>query len=146
MAYLIVMLAPNEACDKGALYPHISSFSAQKIPPLCLGERRNEEPSQVLLAHGKALESPICFFADDSLLFCRANLQKIRTIIEILTIYEDTSRQSINFRKSALTFSPSIGVDLRESIQIKLGLVMVLAHDKYLGLPASMSRNKHATF
>ena len=44
-------------------------------------------------------------FADDSLLFCRANKQEVKAVIEILKLYASASRQCINLEKSSVYFS-----------------------------------------
>lgn len=48
------------------------------------------------------------FFADDSLLFLRANPQACHTLREIFSTYENASGQVINFEKSAIAFSPGV--------------------------------------
>lgn len=46
----------------------------------------------------------IYFFADDSLLFCRAKLNDIKSIQEILGKYEKALGQKINLDKTTLFF------------------------------------------
>lgn len=43
-------------------------------------------------------------FADDSLLFCKAENEQIVCIQEILAKYEEASRQEINLAKSSIFF------------------------------------------
>lgn len=45
------------------------------------------------------------FFADDSFLFCKANLNEARVIRDILESYCQMSRQLVNYRKSAVYFN-----------------------------------------
>ena len=45
------------------------------------------------------------FFADDSLLFCKASRQECQKLIEILELYEVASGQKINADKSLVFFS-----------------------------------------
>ena len=47
------------------------------------------------------------FFADDSLLFCRATTHDCQKVLEILSNYERVSRQKLNREKTALFFSKS---------------------------------------
>lgn len=47
----------------------------------------------------------ILFFADDSLIFFKANKQSCNFIKESLNDYEKTSGQLINYDKSSITFS-----------------------------------------
>ena len=44
-------------------------------------------------------------FADESLLFCRANLEEVQAISDILQTYAVASGQYINFDKSSVFFS-----------------------------------------
>ena len=45
------------------------------------------------------------FFADNSLLFCRANVQECHKLIEILELYDAASSQKVNAEKSSIFFS-----------------------------------------
>jgi hypothetical protein len=45
------------------------------------------------------------FFADDSLLFCRAKIEECRHLQEILSLYEAASGQQLNKEKTTLFFS-----------------------------------------
>ncbi len=47
------------------------------------------------------------FFVDDSVLFCRPNMQKCNAILEILRKYEKASRQQVNQDKTIIFFSAS---------------------------------------
>jgi hypothetical protein len=46
------------------------------------------------------------FFADDSILFCRAKATEATHLMAALTSYQRASGQQINFNKSEMTFSP----------------------------------------
>ena len=47
------------------------------------------------------------FFADDSLLFCKANPQECGNVLKILAVYEEVSGKKINKVKTSLFFSKS---------------------------------------
>ena len=83
------------------------------------------------------------FFADDSLLFCRANSQKASSIMEILKQYEEASGQQINQEKTQLFFSPNTDPHLQEEIKTLLGVAATTNYEKYLGLPSFMGRGKN---
>ena len=55
------------------------------------------------------------FFADDSLLFCRAQIEDINTIQEILRKYEKASGQKINSEKTNLFFQQGCSRILQRS-------------------------------
>jgi hypothetical protein len=57
------------------------------------------------------------FFADDSVLFCRATLMECNTIMEILRKYERASGQQINQDKTTLFFSASTTDITQEEIK-----------------------------
>uniref|UniRef100_A0A2N9G6M3 Reverse transcriptase domain-containing protein n=1 Tax=Fagus sylvatica TaxID=28930 RepID=A0A2N9G6M3_FAGSY len=57
------------------------------------------------------------FFADDSVLFCRATLMECNIILEILRKYERASGQQINQEKTTLFFSASTTAMTQEDIQ-----------------------------
>lgn len=62
------------------------------------------------------LESPTCFFADDSVLFCQAKELEYQVILDILSIYEKESGQKINKDKTNIFFSSNTQPDLQTSI------------------------------
>ena len=51
------------------------------------------------------------FFADDSLIFCKANMQQATEIMKVLKTYEVASGQMINFDKSAVFFSKNMSCE-----------------------------------
>ena len=61
------------------------------------------------------------FFADDSLLFYKANPQECGNILKILSEYEAVSSQKINREKTSLFFSKSTKKDMRQEIKRVLG-------------------------
>lgn len=62
------------------------------------------------------------FFADDSLLFCRAQMGDSQCILSILEKYERASGQKINKAKTTLFFSKNVSTATKNSIQEFLGV------------------------
>ena len=85
-------------------------------------------------------------FADDNLVFCRASISECVQIQSILHRYEQTSGQSINGAKTSIFFSSNTRQDTRVAIAAFLGVPSVQQYEKYLGLPASVGRNKKKSF
>jgi hypothetical protein len=56
------------------------------------------------------------FFADDSLLFCRANIAQWNCLTNVLKIYEDASGQRLNNNKTSLFFSKNTPLMDKEAI------------------------------
>ncbi|XP_050222721.1 uncharacterized protein LOC126672813 [Mercurialis annua] len=86
------------------------------------------------------------FFADDSFLFARANVQECGEIRRILEMYSKGSGQIINLDKSALSFGKGVSTEARKQVQDILQVPIVPCHEKYLGLPSTVGRNKGESF
>lgn len=87
------------------------------------------------------------FFADDSIIFARANLENAAAVKNILHIYyEQLSGQKTNVEKSEISFSRGLGHDNRNMICPLLYMEEVLSHNKYLGLPTIFDRSKKISF
>ena len=48
------------------------------------------------------------FFADDSLLFCRATMSDLLAVQDILSLYEEASGQKLNREKTNIFFSKAV--------------------------------------
>ena len=86
------------------------------------------------------------FFANDSLLFCKAKEQECHALVNILNRYEEASRQKINTDKSLIFFSPNTPQELRENILNILRPMQNSKHNKYLGLSSIIGRSKAQVF
>ena len=85
------------------------------------------------------------FFADDSVLFCRARVGDVEKIQEILGKYECASGQKINSDKTTLFFSCNASSDTKEEIKNLLGVAEIKEYERYLGLPTVVGRKKKAS-
>jgi hypothetical protein len=86
------------------------------------------------------------FFADDSLLFCRANLVQWNQLSTILKFYEVASRQKMNANKTAIFFSRNTPTTDKEQIQEVAGIPTNQRYDTYLGLPALVGKSRMSAF
>lgn len=85
-------------------------------------------------------------FADDTLIFCRADETQADEVKYIISKYEVASGQHINYNKFQVAFSKGTPPAQRNRILIKLDIRDVLAHEKYLGLPTYVGRSKKKPF
>ncbi|PON39936.1 hypothetical protein TorRG33x02_341560 [Trema orientale] len=85
-------------------------------------------------------------FADDTILFCRANQEEATAIDKCLKIYEEWSGQCISKGKSGVVFSPNTGPISRKSILEVLRMGTLSREKKYLGIPLFSSRIRCADF
>jgi hypothetical protein len=86
------------------------------------------------------------FFADDSLLFCRANIQQWNCLSSILKKYEKASGQRLNSNKTTLFFSRNTTMEDKKCLGEIVGIPSSQSYDKYLGLPALVGKSRIAAF
>ncbi|XP_027174297.1 uncharacterized protein LOC113773895 [Coffea eugenioides] len=86
------------------------------------------------------------FFADDSLIFCKANQQQATELMRVLQVYATGSGQLINLDKSSILFNKNVSpVEKQEICQI-MGNMQQVSQGKYLGLPMVVTRTKEQIF
>jgi hypothetical protein len=83
----------------------------------------------------KGLRLTHLFFADDSLLFCKANLQHWRRLSRVSCIYERELGQRLNQEKSQY-FSCNTTEERKQEILRVARIPLMQRYDKYLGLLA----------
>ncbi|KAK9984588.1 hypothetical protein SO802_034113 [Lithocarpus litseifolius] len=86
------------------------------------------------------------FFADDSLIFCKASIAKCESLQRVLEVYEQASGQQLNRAKTSLFFSGKTPKEIQDEIKRRFGAQVLKQHEKYLGLPSLVGRNKRSTF
>jgi hypothetical protein len=94
----------------------------------------------------RAPEITHLLFADDSLLFCRANEEETHQIKAIITSYQQVSGQLVNYSKSEIIFSKKVQPTSKNAILNILPMPMVDHFNKYLGLPTHIGRSKNQVF
>ena len=75
------------------------------------------------------------FFANDLILFAKANPKNCAAIREVLDLFCSKSGQSVNGVKSRVYFSPNVDRDSREDFCATLGFQSTPNLGKYLGIP-----------
>lgn len=85
-------------------------------------------------------------FADDSLIFIKADTKSARRLNEILEIYGEALGQSVNRSKSSIFFSPNTPTTLRQSLKQTLGVLVEAFSERYLGLPTVVGKINSGTF
>ncbi|XP_075653885.1 uncharacterized protein LOC142624235 [Castanea sativa] len=86
------------------------------------------------------------FFANDSIIFCKASIKECDSLQRVLKVYELASRQQLNRAKTSLYFSSNIAREVQEEIKSRFGAQVIKQHEKYLGLPLLVGKNKKNTF
>ena len=86
------------------------------------------------------------FFVDDSLIFCKATREDCSNLEMILETYEQASGQQLNKYKTSLFFSRNTPLNIQDEINTQFGAKVIQQHEKYLGLPSLVGKNKCNTF
>ncbi|XP_059436284.1 uncharacterized protein LOC132169234 [Corylus avellana] len=86
------------------------------------------------------------FFADDSLIFCKASPIEWQCLSDLLDAYEKASGQRLNKDKITVFFSRNTSREARECILNLTGIPVSHRYDKYLGLPALVGKSRVGEF
>ncbi|XP_019191707.1 PREDICTED: uncharacterized protein LOC109186235 [Ipomoea nil] len=139
-------VCPTRGIRQGdPLSPYLFIICAEGLSILLQQAEARGDIHSVRVSRG-ALAITHLFFADDNLLFFRANQQEVMKIKECLDRYSEASGQRVNFDKSIAVFSLNTVDAMRSLISSCLGVRMATDLGRYLGLPSVLGRNKSATF
>ena len=95
----------------------------------------------VVVYRGELIISHL-FFVDDSLIFCKASMNDCNSLQHVLKVYEDASGQQLIKAKTSLFVNTNTNREIQEEIKTRFGAQIIRQHEKYLGLPTLISRNK----
>lgn len=139
-------IRPTKGLYQGdPLSPYLFLLYAESLSSL-LSKAQEEGRLHGVLICMRAPTISHLLFADDSLLFCRANQEEVQVVIEVLQTYAASSGQCINFEKFSIYFSSNTAREQRDNIKGALGVREVDMFDTYLGLPTLVGRSKFQTF
>ena len=85
-------------------------------------------------------------FADDSILYCKAIVQEIMELLDIIQKYEEALGQKINTDKSSVFSSRIIEEEKIAEMKESLGQMQDAQPKKYLGFPSMIGRSKKQAF
>ncbi|XP_070677505.1 uncharacterized protein [Malus domestica] len=81
-------------------------------------------------------------FADDTLLFLKADGKNCRNLVDLIKLYCDASGQLVNFQKSSVYFGANIPRRVSAELANILRVQVVLDPGAYMGVPAIWGRSK----
>ena len=135
-------ITPSRGIRQGdPLFPYLFLLCAEGLLALIHKAARDKHINGISIGRGCPILTYF-FFADDSLLFCKAKAQECQKLVNILNSYEAASGQKINTDKSSVFFSPNTPQERKESILNILGPMQDSRHNKYLGLPTIIGKSK----
>ncbi|XP_023880426.1 uncharacterized protein LOC111992797 [Quercus suber] len=139
-------ITPNRGLRQGdPLSLYLFLLCAEGFSALINEVASNNQLNGISICRGAPKVSHL-FFADDSIIFCKANGNECNKLKEILGLYESASGQKINTNKSSIYFSPNTSQELKDEILRILGPMQDSSHTKYLGLPSIIGRSKKVVF
>jgi hypothetical protein len=139
-------ITPTRGIRQGdPLSPYLFILCAEALSALLHHAERSGYLSGVPTSkHGPRLNH--LFFADDSLLFCKATSTDWHRLSLILDRYEKASGQKLNKDKTAIFFSRNTGQEARDIILQLSGIPATQRFDTYLGLPALVGKSRSREF
>ncbi|CAL1413727.1 unnamed protein product [Linum trigynum] len=87
-----------------------------------------------------------CLFADDTVIFGKANLQGAQKILDLIGEYGAITGQEVNISKSSVFFSANVPDVEKADIIAHIGFASSNCHSKYLGVPTEWGNSKKETF
>ncbi|XP_042939340.1 uncharacterized protein LOC122274360 [Carya illinoinensis] len=137
---------PSRGLRQGdPLSPYLFLLCVEVLSCLLLKAEREGSISSVPVGRGPVKVNHL-FFADDSLIFCKANSLEWSRVMRILTQYELASGQKLNKEKSSIYFSKNTPSENKSTILKIAGVNATDSFEKYLGLPTMVGRTKIASF
>jgi hypothetical protein len=127
------------------LSPYLFLLCPECLSSMLVNAERDGKISGIpIAANGFRLSH--LFFADDSLLFCRANFLEWDHLLIILQRYKLASGQQLNTAKTFIFFRKNTCMAFRELIGSAVRETAIQGYEKYLGLPSMVGKAKFATF
>uniref|UniRef100_A0A2N9G5Y5 Reverse transcriptase domain-containing protein n=1 Tax=Fagus sylvatica TaxID=28930 RepID=A0A2N9G5Y5_FAGSY len=139
-------IKPSRGLRQGdPLSPYLFLLCAEGLSSLIRKAERDHLFRGVVICRGGPRISHL-FFADDSVIFCRASISDCGVIQNLLSLYEKASGQKVNGDKTAIFFSKNTPLAKKSDILSLFGTLPTTQFEKYLGLPPIMGRSKRHAF
>lgn len=139
-------IVPSRGIRQGdPLSPYLFLLCAEGLSLLIKSSVANWVLQGVAVCHSGS-KLPHLFFANDSLIFCKASLPKCDALQQILKVYEQALGQQLNRAKTSLFFNRNTPYEIQEEIKQRFGAQVIKQHEKYLSLPSLVGKNKRNTF
>jgi hypothetical protein len=143
---LLDAFIPERGLRQGdPLSPYLFILCAEGLSALL----RNAEEERSLQGIQLCPEAPKInhlFFADDSLIVMKANVENATKLQQILALYESQSGQMINKEKSSAMFSKGTKPSVKQAVLGVLEIPRESWNERYLGLPVHLGASKKKEF
>ncbi|KAG7536796.1 Endonuclease/exonuclease/phosphatase superfamily [Arabidopsis suecica] len=140
------LVTPQRGLRQGdPLSPYIFILCSEVLSGLCKKAQLEKKLTGIKVGKKSPRISHL-LFADDTMFFCKSDLQECTALMKILHKYEMASGQKINPQKSAVTFSSKTQREIKERVKSQLGIEKEGGLGKYLGFPELFGRKKKDLF
>jgi hypothetical protein len=137
---------PSRGIRQGdPISPYLFLLAAEGLLCLLKSRIQSSSLSGIKVAPSAPMVSHL-LFADDSLLFFRANMESAQEINDILRIYCNASGQQVNMDKSSIHFAKGCQENMRQGIMSILNVHNVSLNEKYLGMPSDVGISINGAF
>jgi len=141
---ILEQFKPSRGIRQGdPISPYLFLICAEGLSCI-LNSNSNQERGITLAKNAPRINHLL--FADDSILFFKANVRAAEIIDSLLAAYSDASGQRINYNKSSIYFSKKCSNTLKEEIKKKICVNNEALAERYLGLPTDVGRSKNGAF
>ncbi|XP_024013218.1 uncharacterized protein LOC112087542 [Eutrema salsugineum] len=139
-------ITPSRGLRQGdPLSPFLFILCTETLISLLNGAERENQISGLKIAQASPPVSHL-LFADDSLFFCRADIQQGTEIFRIINTYGSASGQQLNLGKSSIMFGNRVDPTLKQGIKDAIGISAEGGMGMYLGLPKQICGSKKKVF
>nr|XP_027090307.1 uncharacterized protein LOC113711341 [Coffea arabica] len=139
-------IKPSRGLRQGdPLSPYLFLVCAEGFSALLRRANRQGSMSGMKIANEAPCLSHL-FFAEDSLIFCRAKVGEAVQLMKVLEEYGRASGQLINKEKSSIFISKNVKGRRKEEVLKELEGMREVHQSKYLGLPMVIGRSKRQVF
>ena len=132
-------------CQGDPISPYVFILCANVLSGMLHKEAQSTNIHGWQIARG-APKITHLFFADDSLLFARANQKEGNTIKLVLHAYQTASGQTVSLEKSEVSYSRNMPEIEKNMICDRIDVKAVTSHARYLGLLVIFGRSKKDIF
>jgi hypothetical protein len=137
---------PSRGIRQGdPISPYLFLLAAEGLSCLLKSRLQSSELSGIKVAPSALMVNHL-LFADDSLLFFKANLESALVVKETLQQYCDASGQQINTDKSSIHFAKKCQQSVRDEIKGVLNVQNECLSEKYLGMPSDVGAAMNGVF
>ena len=139
-------ITPTRGLWQGDLFsPYLFLLCAEGLSTLIRKAVANGSMRGVFICKGGPLLSHL-FFANDSIILCKASIEECDALQRVLSVYEAALGQQLNRAKTSLFFSSNTLKEVQKEIQSRFEAQVINQHEKYLGLPLLVGKNKKNSF